>query len=116
MMICYRGPLGVGAHADDFTVDHATGDMYVFGVATIEKSGVFQSNVSMGQGKRHRTTVGGDTKMRSTLHSKESFSVGEGMKVEGELIVGGSLFVGQDHTVVVRTQGIPTTTHFQGHL
>ena len=95
-----RGPLGVGAHADDFTVDHATGDMYVFGVATIEKSGVFQSNVSMGQGKRHRTTVGGDTKMRSTLHSKESFSVGEGMTIEGELNVGGSLFVVHDHTVV----------------
>jgi len=95
-----RGPLGVGAHADDFTVDHATGDMYVRGSSTIEKSGVFLSNVSMGQGKRHQTVVGGDTRMRSTLHSHSSFGVDDGMTIDGELNVGGSLLVSHDHSVI----------------
>ena len=95
-----RGPLGVGAHAEDFTVDHSTGNVYVHGDTSVEKSGVFLSNVSMGQGKRHLTVVGGDTRMRSTLHSHSSFSVGDGMTIDGELNVGESLLVTHDHSVV----------------
>ena len=94
-----RGPLGVGAHAEDFTVDHSTGNVYIQGVTMIEV-GMFLSNVSMGQGKRHLTVLGGDTRMWSTLHSHASFSVGDGMTIDGELNVGESLLVTHDHYVL----------------
>ena len=94
-----RGSLGVGEHAEDFTVDNSNGNVFVRGVTTIGRSARFDSNVSLGQGKRHQTTVGGDAKLRSTLHALSKVSVGSGLSVDGELEVGGDLFVEHDHSV-----------------
>lgn len=47
-----EGNLGVGPHAEDFVVLHATGDMFVAGQLSMQKQVELQSNVTLGQGKR----------------------------------------------------------------
>jgi cytoskeletal protein CcmA (bactofilin family) len=94
-----HGDVGVGPHAEDFIVNHVSGNVDVGGMLEVEQKVLLRNSVTLGQGKRHQINVKGDTKLRSTLTANSQLSVGQDFSVDGDTAIMGDVKISNDQTV-----------------